>query len=50
MEQVFGLISETPKSSAIVLVKNAGCFGEDSLRVSFESIETTFGMVGLSFA
>ena len=37
MEQLFGLISETSDSSATLLVKNAGCFGGDSLRVSFEA-------------
>ena len=35
-------------TSATLLIKNAGCFGGESWRASFESIETTSIMVGLS--
>ena len=49
-EQFSDSIIESFCSPAIVLIKNAGCFGGESWRVSFESIETTSSMVGLSVA
>lgn len=51
MEQISSLISESSDNSSWTeLTKNAGCFGGQSWRASFESIETTSSMEGLSFA
>ena len=47
-EQISG--SESPNFSAVGLMKNAGYFGGESWRVSFESIKATSCMVGLSIA
>ena len=51
IENFSSLISEPPDDpSWLVLTKNACCFGGKSWRVSFESIETTSTMLGLSVA
>ena len=51
MEQISSLILESSDDSSWVeLIKNAGCFGGQSWRAWFESIETTSSMEGLSFA
>ena len=51
METFSGLILQSSDNSSWTeLIKNAGCFGGTSWRVSFESIETTSNMVGLSIA
>ena len=49
-EQFSNSIIESFSSPATVMIKNAVCFGGESWRVSFESIETTSSMVGLSVA
>ena len=51
MEQFSSFISESSDDSSWTeLIKNAGCFGGQSWRASFESIKRTSSMEGLSFA
>lgn len=50
IEQHSALLSETGGSSAVILMKNAGCFGAGRERDSLASMETTSGIAGLSVA
>lgn len=50
VEQISDLFSAISRSALTVFRKYAGCFGGGNGMLSFESMETTSGIVGLSAA